>query len=184
MTAYYNEHDKFAAAWLRELIQDGLIAPGDVDERDIQDVTPADLVGYRQCHFFAAPDGQTTSPSGPAHAHANLSARQAKAAGLLTSGTSGRHSTGSSASVALQSLLANKLAAQTVSLGSTLYSLTWIKRATPAGRSIPALRASERRISGSGFTGWATPSARDNKDTSDPEMWNCTEERERHDQLP
>lgn len=53
MTAYYNEHDRFAAAWLRELIADGLIAPGDVDERDIQDVTPADLVGYTQCHFFA-----------------------------------------------------------------------------------------------------------------------------------
>ena len=30
MTAYYNEHDPFAAAWLRELIKDGLIAPGDV----------------------------------------------------------------------------------------------------------------------------------------------------------
>lgn len=51
--AYYNEHDKFAAAWLRELIADGLIAPGDVDERSIEDVTPAELVGYRQCHFFA-----------------------------------------------------------------------------------------------------------------------------------
>lgn len=32
VTAYYNEHDKFAAAWLRELIRRNLIAPGDVDE--------------------------------------------------------------------------------------------------------------------------------------------------------
>jgi DNA (cytosine-5)-methyltransferase 1 len=53
MTAYYNEHDPFAAAWLRNLIAAGHIAPGDVDERSIVDVRSADLVGYRQCHFFA-----------------------------------------------------------------------------------------------------------------------------------
>jgi len=54
---YYNEHDKFAAAWLRELIADGQLPPGDVDERDIQDVRPNDLVGYTQCHFFAGIGG-------------------------------------------------------------------------------------------------------------------------------
>ncbi|TXG96253.1 MAG: DNA cytosine methyltransferase, partial [Nevskiaceae bacterium] len=53
MTAYYNEIDPFAAAWLRELIKAGQIAPGDVDERDIRDVRPDDLAGYAQCHFFA-----------------------------------------------------------------------------------------------------------------------------------
>ena len=53
MTAYYNEIDPFAAQWLRELIAAGLIAPGDVDERSIEDVRPDDLVGYTQCHFFA-----------------------------------------------------------------------------------------------------------------------------------
>ena len=53
MTAYYNEFDKHAAAWLRELIAEGHIAPGDVDERDIQDVLPSDLAGYTQCHFFS-----------------------------------------------------------------------------------------------------------------------------------
>lgn len=52
-TAWYNEHDPYAAAWLRNLIAAGLIAPGDVDERDIRDVRPDDLRGYRQCHFFA-----------------------------------------------------------------------------------------------------------------------------------
>ncbi|WP_353442693.1 DNA cytosine methyltransferase [Sphingomonas faeni] len=51
--AYYNEHDPFAAAWLRELIKAGHIAPGDVDERSIEDVCPDDLAGYVQCHFFA-----------------------------------------------------------------------------------------------------------------------------------
>ena len=53
MAAYYNEHDRFAAAWLRELIKAGLIAAGDVDERSIEDVVPSELTGYTQCHFFA-----------------------------------------------------------------------------------------------------------------------------------
>jgi len=51
--AYYNEIDPFAAQWLRNLIKAGLIADGDVDDRSIEDITPADLAGYTQCHFFA-----------------------------------------------------------------------------------------------------------------------------------
>lgn len=57
MAAYYNEFDPFAAQWLRNLITENLIAPGDVDERTIHDVEPADLAGYRQCHFFAGIGG-------------------------------------------------------------------------------------------------------------------------------
>jgi len=53
VTAYYNEHDKFAAAWLRNLIENNLIAPGEVDERSIVDVQPADVRVFTQCHFFA-----------------------------------------------------------------------------------------------------------------------------------
>lgn len=53
MAAYYNELDEYAAAWLRNLIAAGHIAPGDVDQRDIQDVHPSDLKPYTQCHFFA-----------------------------------------------------------------------------------------------------------------------------------
>lgn len=55
--AYYNEHDAYAAEWLRALIRDGLIADGDVDERSIIDVRPTDLAGYSQCHFFAGIGG-------------------------------------------------------------------------------------------------------------------------------
>jgi DNA (cytosine-5)-methyltransferase 1 len=51
--AYYNEIEPFAAQWLRNLIAAGHIAPGDVDERSIEDVYPDDLRGYTQCHFFA-----------------------------------------------------------------------------------------------------------------------------------
>ncbi len=53
MPAYYNEIDPYAAAWLRNLIDAGHIAPGDVDTRSIEDVTPDDIRGYTQCHFFA-----------------------------------------------------------------------------------------------------------------------------------
>lgn len=55
--AYYNEFDPHAAQWLRNLIARGLIAAGDVDDRSILDVTPADLAGYTQCHFFAGIGG-------------------------------------------------------------------------------------------------------------------------------
>ncbi|MDO2432922.1 DNA cytosine methyltransferase [Enterobacter bugandensis] len=51
--SYYNEIDPFAAQWLRNLIAGGHIAPGEVDERSIEDVTPDDLRGFTQCHFFA-----------------------------------------------------------------------------------------------------------------------------------
>lgn len=50
--ALYNEIDPFAAQWLRNLIAAGHIAPGEVDERSIEDVTPDDLRGFTQCHFF------------------------------------------------------------------------------------------------------------------------------------
>ena len=53
MTAYYNEIDPKAAAWIRELIRCGHVAPGEVDERSIVDVRGSDLAGFTQCHFFA-----------------------------------------------------------------------------------------------------------------------------------
>lgn len=52
-TAYYNEIDPFAAAWLRNLIDAGCIAPGVVDTRSVEEVTANDLKGFTQCHFFA-----------------------------------------------------------------------------------------------------------------------------------
>jgi len=110
---------------------------------------------------YAAQDGVMIDPSGQDHAPANLSARQAKALGLLTSGTFGQPSITSSASADLTLSLVNKLQAKTASTGSTLYTLTWKQRATPAGRSISALRASARRTSDSASggleVGWGTP---------------------------
>lgn len=57
MAIYYNEWDPFAAQWLRNLIEAGHLPPGDVDERDIREITPDDLKGYTQHHFFAGIGG-------------------------------------------------------------------------------------------------------------------------------
>ena len=88
-----------------------------------------------------------TVESGPEAVRANLSARQAKEAGLMTSGTYGPRSSILSKSAVLQRFLENKLRRKTASLGSTLYRLTWKERITPSGRAIFALRASVLRTS-------------------------------------
>lgn len=54
---YYNEFDKNAAAWLRELVKRGHLPPGDVDDRDVNLVEAKDLAGYTQCHFFCGIGG-------------------------------------------------------------------------------------------------------------------------------
>lgn len=55
--AYYNEIDQFCAGVLKRRIADGLLPPGDVDDRDIRSVQPADLAGYAQVHLFAGIGG-------------------------------------------------------------------------------------------------------------------------------
>lgn len=101
-------------------------------------------------------DGPILARVGLSVAHANLSARQAKAAGLLMSGTCGLQPIGSSLSVDLSQSLVNRLRVRLGSTGSTLFKLTWKEQRTPAKRLIYALRASGLRISVSwgwpGFT--------------------------------
>jgi DNA (cytosine-5)-methyltransferase 1 len=57
MAAYYNEIEPYAAQWLRNLIKKGLIADGEVDTRSIVDVSPDDVRGFTQAHFFAGIGG-------------------------------------------------------------------------------------------------------------------------------
>jgi len=57
MKAYYNEFDPHAAAWLRQLIANGLIMDGVVDDRSIIEVEPEDLKGFTRHHFFAGIGG-------------------------------------------------------------------------------------------------------------------------------
>ena len=53
MKAYYNEFDPKVAAWLRQLIKNGNITQGEVDERSITEIKPTDLTGFDRVHFFA-----------------------------------------------------------------------------------------------------------------------------------
>lgn len=106
------------------------------------------LAGMTICQF-----GQHLAP-------ANLSPRQAKAWGLLTSGISGLRSITTSPTPDRSALLESKLRQRTDLLGSTLYKLTWKERTMPSGRSIHALRASARPTSASepiGLASWPTP---------------------------
>lgn len=110
--------------------------------------TPCDALG-----------GLTLAEFGRVLAPANLSATQAKAMGLLMSGTSGPSGSNSLRSANLQQFLANRLRARTASSGSTLFTLTWKQRATPSGLRICALRASVRRTFVNGCGSWPTPMA-------------------------
>lgn len=150
-----------------------------------------------------------TARSGPDHVPVNLSARQARRLGLMMSGISGLTGIGSSSSIALKLSLESRLRALTAWDGPTLYRLTWKRRVTPAGLSIPALRASGHTTSGKGSTsrprltdlpqcqatpipsgdlaGWSTASARDHKDTAGMAETGINpdgSERSRTDQLP
>lgn len=104
-----------------------------------------------------SPDGPTINQCGQVPARASLSARQAKAMGLLTSGTYGPLSSTSSASADLSMSLANRLQQVTLTHGSTLYKQTWKEWTTPLGLCRLRQRASVLRTSESGPTGWPTP---------------------------
>ena len=109
-------------------------------------------------------DGPMTAKSGPAPVPVNPSVRPAKAKRSTTTGTFGQSSFVSSKHEDLSFALASRLRPLTDSLGSTLFNLTWMTRATPAGRSISALRASEPLTEGSVFIGWPTPQKHDERE--------------------
>lgn len=108
---------------------------------------------------YVAQAGPMIVLHGQHHALANLSARQAKDLGLLTSGTYGPPHIGLSASAALSWYLASNLEALTRATGSTLFKLTWKPWAMPSGRLRFRLRASARRTSETVLIGWLTPLA-------------------------
>lgn len=107
------------------------------------------------------PDGRTMNLFGPGPAPVSRSVPLAPEQDSTTPATSGPTGFVSSASADLQSSLENRLRARMGSLGSTLFRLTWKARATPLGRQICALRASEPRTGGSDSTGWPSPTAED-----------------------
>jgi hypothetical protein len=138
------------------------------DQKTLKDLPNAISSPESECGVTLSdvPDGRTTGQSGQALAPANLSARQAKELGLLTSGTCGRLGFISSASAALQSSLESRSQVRMASLGSTLFTLTRKQRVTPSGLKIDAVRASVRRTSDKDCTllekaFWMTPKAHD-----------------------
>lgn len=53
MIAFYNEIDDYCCAWLSNLMDAGHITPGVISDASIEDLTPAELVGYDRVHLFA-----------------------------------------------------------------------------------------------------------------------------------
>ena len=87
----------------------------------------------------------------------NLGPVRAGVKAMLMIETSGPSGSDSSMPADLLSSLASRLVARTASSGSTLYSMIWKKRITPAKHSISRLVASARRTDDSVFTSSPTP---------------------------
>lgn len=105
-----------------------------------------------------APYGQAPVPASPSPSPVSTRARK-------TRGTSGRNSIASSTPDGPLSWWENRLRARMDVNGSPEYTLTWRRATTKAGLSISVLRASGRPTSATAFSGWATPTARDWKDS-------------------
>lgn len=50
---FYNENNPFCVEWLNGLKAEGFIPDGTIDGRSISEVQAADVLGFRQCHWFA-----------------------------------------------------------------------------------------------------------------------------------
>ena len=120
--------------------------------------SPESVSGPGLC---ARPVGRTQSASGRDRARASRFLFQELEKPHRMNVTCGPSGFRSSASASLSLSLANKLRVMTDLLGSTLFRLTWKTRVTPAGRLIPALRASGRRKSVRDCTSWPRPQAHD-----------------------
>ncbi len=54
---FYNDNEPFIALWLAELVKDGHLPEGDLENRSIKEIDPAALHDYTHCHFFAGIGG-------------------------------------------------------------------------------------------------------------------------------
>lgn len=138
---YYNDSEKFVCRWLENLIMFGHIPNGIVDCRPIQEITPNDLKGFTQCHFFAgigggasplnSRGGQKIDRSGPAPAPANRSPSQGNKKGSPIPATYGLPGSIFKRNAALQSSLVSRL--QTLLTGSPECEVIWAVWITPWG---------------------------------------------------
>ena len=131
--------------------------------------SPASAAGPTQLDLL---DGLTPGRCGPALVPASHSAAPAKDSAPPTPATYGPYGSRSSASAALQSLLASKCRQLFPKDGLTLCSTTWKERATPAGRSLPRLLASALRTSATDSGGLLpTLTAKANMDSPSMQKW-------------
>ncbi len=114
-----------------------------------------------------SPDGPMLDLFGLVHAPVSPSRAPGNKSAGVTIDISGRIGRGSSASVVLSRSLASRLKVRLPTAGSTLFSMTWSEKVTPAGRHLCRLRASARSISDNGCGSWPTPVAND--DNKSPE---------------
>ena len=117
--------------------------------------------------LLGSPDGPMIDLFGLAPAPASPSLPPARARRAMTNATCGLRGFLSSSSAALQSSLESKLKRRLDGAGSTLFSLTWKAKATPAGRPYCQLAASARRTSGNDCGSWPTPKAQEDGRTLD-----------------
>jgi len=107
-------------------------------------------------------DGQTTDLFGRAHVPVSRLVPQALARRSAMNVTFGLTGFLSSRSADLQQSLESRLRRQLDGAGSTLFSLTWKKRFTPAGRPFFQHAASVLRTSETDCSSWPTPTAQEN----------------------
>jgi hypothetical protein len=108
-------------------------------------------------------DGRKTGRSGREAALVSHSVSPAKAKELKTNDTFGPLFDGLSPKNDLQQSLENRLRQAMAVNGCQEYVLTWKRWDMKSGPPICALRASGRRISGKGYSGWQSPKASDCK---------------------
>lgn len=129
--------------------------------------SPALASGAWPC---AAPAGPMTDLFGPVVVRANLSARQAKDLGLMTSGTFGPPGTGSSKSAALAQSLANRFQTLLERAGWTSPQQTSKAWDTPSGRSVFDPQTSVSPSAGGASTLLPSISAREWRDSSQAQI--------------
>ena len=140
------------------LTSEVLLTCGPMTSEDTSNVTssPASADGPTPCDLL---DGPMTDLFGQVLAPANPLAPPARERRPMTNATCGLRGFLLSASAALQASLESRLRRRLDGAGSTLFSLTWKAKATPAGRPYFQLAASVRRTSDSEYGSWATPQA-------------------------
>ncbi len=112
-------------------------------------------------------DGPMIGRCGPGRARAKAIRVLASERATTTNATCGPISSISSASVALQQSLVNKLRTQFDSVGSTVYKQTWKERVTPSGLRYWEHTARAATTYGSDCFGWPTPRAEEPGRTND-----------------